>query len=93
MTSDLGGDMMSRHLPRLRAIISSPYTQLMTGVILLVSGCATTYYEFAEVDHSFRLGVHHGIVIWAAVQILGSLPDLIEGIDRSIDAIETKRQS
>lgn len=87
------GVIMSRRLPRLRAVIASPYTQLITGVILLVSGCATTYYEFAEADHTFRLGVHHGIVIWAVVQILGSLPDLIDGIDRSIDAIERKRQS
>jgi hypothetical protein len=80
-------------LTRLKSFISSPFTQFATGLILLISGCATAYYEFVEADHTLRIGVHHGVVIWAVVQVLGSLPDLIVGIDRSIEAMEKRRRA
>lgn len=79
-------------LARLRALISSPLTQFATGLILLFSGCATAYYELVQADQTVRFGVHHGIILWAAVQVLGSLPDLIDGIDRSIEAMEKRRK-
>lgn len=83
---------MQRFKRGLREFISSPYVQLATGLILLLSGCTTAYYDFVEADHSLRLGVHHGVMVWALVQVLGSLPDLIDGFDRSLEAVERHRQ-
>jgi len=79
---------MRKKLHWLRTLIDSPLTQLITGMILLISGLATAYYEFTQANSSFRLGSHHGVALWGIVQILGSIPDLIDGIDRSFVAME-----
>jgi hypothetical protein len=83
---------MQRFRQGLRKIVDSPFVQLATGLILLLSGCATAYHDFVEADNSLRLGVHHGVMVWALVQVLGSLPDLIDGFERSLEAMERRRQ-
>ena len=84
---------MRRSLHQLRRYIKSPATQFATGLILLISGLASAYDEFFQADNTFRLGVHHGVALWALVQVLNSLPDLIDGIERSFDAIEKRREA
>jgi hypothetical protein len=80
-------------MQRFRRFINSPITQLTTGLILLVSGLSTAYYEFIDAGHSLRFGLHHGVSLFALVQVLGSLPDLIDGIDRSIQVVEQHREN
>ena len=48
----------------------------------------TAYDEFSSAEHQFRLGVPHGVALWALAQVLGSLPDVIDGIERSVHAME-----
>jgi len=79
---------MHRHLQRLKKYVHSPYTEFATGLILLVSGLASAYYDFVDADHTMRLGVHHGVILWSLVQVFGSLPDFIDGLERSVEAIE-----
>ena len=69
---------MKASLRRLKAVVEHPVTQLATGFILLVSGLASAYYDFAGTERSLRLGVHHGVILWGLVQVLGSIPDLVE---------------
>ncbi len=83
---------MRRSLQRFRRFINSPLTQLTTGLILLTSGLSTAYYEFIDADHTLRFGLHHGVSLFALVQVLGSLPDLIDGFDRSIDVMERRHE-
>ena len=75
---------------RLKRFVHNPYTELATGLILLISGLASAYYEFVEADHTLRLGVHHGVILWSLVQVLGSLPDLIDGLERSVAVMEKR---
>ena len=84
---------LKKSLHLVKKIIHNPLTELATGLILLISGLATAYYEFTDAEHSFRLGVHHGVAVWALVQVLGSLPDLIDGIERSFAAVERPPKS
>ena len=56
-------------------------------------GLATAYYEFQSAENSLRVGVHHGVILWALVQVLGSLPDLIDGFERSLVVIEKRDES
>ena len=44
-----------------------------------------------SVEHSFRLGVHHGVLLFGLVQVLGSFPEFIEGMERTFEAMD-KRQ-
>lgn len=81
---------MRPSLRRLKSLIQSPVTTFLTGTILLVSGLTSIYDDFTSAEHTFRLGVHHGVALWAIVQVLGSLPDLIDGIERSVQLIEKR---
>ena len=80
-------------LRTLKTAIEHPATQLVTGTILLISGLASAYYDFTSAEHTFRLGVHHGVLLWGLVQVLGSIPNLVEGIDQTIQAAEKKSQT
>ncbi len=60
---------------------------------MLVSGLSTAYFDFTDADQVFRLGVHHGVALWALVQVLGSLPEVFEGIDRTYQVMEKRRES
>ena len=82
---------MKPALRTLKAVVDHPATQLATGTILLVSGLASAYYDFASAEHTFRLGVHHGVLLWGLVQVLGSIPNLVEGIDQTVQAAEKRR--
>ena len=81
---------MAPALERLRALIRHPGTQLATGVMLVVSGGIEIWSDFQSTEHSFHWGTHHGVALFGLIQILGSLPGLIDGIDRSLSAMRRK---
>jgi len=64
----------------IKAILASPYLDLVTGLILFVSGMAESWQEFQTLD-GFQFGVHHGVVLFSIVQIIKSLPDIFEGLE------------
>lgn len=74
---------MRKPLQRLKAFVKHPYTQLFTGLVLVISGLFEVWDDIVNAEHSFRLGVHHGVLLFGFVQILGSLPDLVDGLDRA----------
>jgi hypothetical protein len=82
---------MRRFLDGLKAFVKHPGTQLVTGLVLLISGGWEIVLDFMSAEHSFRLGVHHGVALFGLIQILGSLPELVEGLDRAFGAVEKSR--
>jgi len=84
---------MKRFLEKLKAVVKHPATQLVTGLILLISGGTEVVLDFINAEHSFRLGVHHGVALFGLIQMLGSLPELLEGLDRSVEAIEKRQEN
>jgi hypothetical protein len=83
---------MKRFLQWLRAFVKHPVTQLVTGLILLISGGTEVVLDFVSAEHSFRLGVHHGVAVFGLIQILGSLPDIVGGLEQSFKVIEKRRE-
>lgn len=83
---------MKSALKRLKHFAQHPATQLITGIVLLVSGLAEVIYDLMSAEHSLRLGVHHGVALFGLIQVVGSLPDLIEGIDRTLDVIDKQQE-
>ncbi len=80
--------MMKRFLRQLKAVVQHPTTQLVTGFILLISGGTEVVFDFIDAEHKFRLGAHHGVALFGLIQMLGSLPDVVEGLDRSFEVID-----
>jgi hypothetical protein len=56
---------MKRALVWLKAFVKHPATQLVAGLILLISGGYEVALDFLNAERSFRLGVHHGVALSA----------------------------
>ena len=71
----------------LKKIVSSPQLNLLVGLLLLYSGLSESWYEFQKME-DFHIGVHHGVILFSLMQILKTLPELFEGMDRLTQAEE-----
>jgi len=57
-------------------IIHSPFLNLVSGLILLVTASYETFEKFDD----YSIGVHHGILVFSFIQILKSLPEILHGL-------------
>jgi hypothetical protein len=73
----------------LKRIVENPYLNLAIGLFLLYSGISETVYELKNVNN-FRIGVHHGVILFAILHILKILPHLTEGMEH-IEKIGEKK--
>lgn len=69
----------------LQRIINSPFLNLISGLVLLVSAGYETVESF---DH-LTLGAHHGILFFSIVQIAKSIPEILHGLKEIDEAEET----
>ena len=60
----------------LEAVAESPLLTLVTGVIMIFTGC----YEIMESADRLHLGAHHGVAVFGVVQVLRCIPELVHGI-------------
>ena len=66
----------------LERIILSPYLNLLSGFILLITSGYETWHT---IDH-FSLGAHHGVLVFSIIQILKTLPDIVDGTKELTEA-------
>lgn len=64
----------------LKKIIDSPVLKLLVGIILLYTSGAEVWHQYQE-SKEVVVGAHHGIVVFALVHILKTLPDIMEGFE------------
>ncbi len=72
--------MLNGSIRTLRRIVKNPYVNIVVGLLLLYSGINETVRELKELD-GFRIGVHHGIILFSILQILRAVPDFFEGLE------------
>lgn len=65
---------------KLKSIVENPYLNIIVGLILLYTGIAESIAVYHEIE-KFELGVHHGVVPYAILHILKSVPDRLEGLE------------
>ena len=61
----------------LKKITQSPYLNLLSGSVLVIAAGNEIWDSFGEVG----LAAHHGVALYGLIQILKSLPDIMEGIN------------
>jgi len=83
---------MQPFLLKLKAFAQHPLTQLVTGLVLLITGLTQAIDDILHAEHRFRLGVHHGVLLLGLVQVLGSLPSIVEGLDRYFRSLESRER-
>ena len=64
----------------IKKITENPYLNLGVGIIFLLSGISETLSELQELEE-FKLGAHHGVIIFSIMHILKTLPDIFEGLE------------
>jgi hypothetical protein len=66
---------------------------LAVGLILIVGGLIEAYDTVLDGFHRLRVRVGHGVLILGVVNVLASLPEVIEGIEHSLSYLERKEDS
>jgi hypothetical protein len=95
VSSQARGDQPARQPGKLRRLahalkhfVDHPVTKLAVGLILIVSGLIEAYDTVLDDVHHLRVRVGHGVVILGVVNVLASLPEVIEGIERWLSYLE-----
>jgi hypothetical protein len=100
VTSQARADQPARQPGKLRRLaralkqfVDHPVTKLAVGLILIVSGLIEAYDTVLDDLHHLRVRVGHGVVILGIVNVLASLPEVIDGIERWLSYLEAKEDS
>ena len=72
----------------LKRFVDHPITKLVVGLILIASGLIEAYDTVLDDLHHLRVRVGHGVVILGLVNVLASLPGVIQGIDHWLSYLE-----
>lgn len=75
----------------LKRIAENPYLNGVAALVLLYSGFAETLEELKGLE-GFKFGVHHGVIVFALLHLLKTLPDLLEAIEYLERADEEKKE-
>jgi hypothetical protein len=77
----------------LKRFVDHPLTKLVVGLILIASGLIEAYDTVLDDLHRLRVRVGHGVVILGIVNVLASLPEVIEGIERWLSYLDGRADS
>ncbi len=80
---------MARSKKTLKRIVKNPYINIAVAILLFYSGVHETVRELSELE-GFRIGVHHGVILFSILQIFKTIPDFFEGLEYIDDAVEEK---
>ena len=73
---------MKSALSAMHRFSSNPWTQVFVAVILLATAFGDFDGTLIEVFTSGDWGAHHGVFVLGFAQLLKSLPELVDGIER-----------
>ena len=77
----------------LKRFVDHPITRLGVGLILIASGLIEAYDTALDDLHHLRARVGHGVVILGVVNVLASLPEVIQGIEHWLRYLEGREDS
>ena len=69
---------------RLDRIVRHVITQLLVALVLIGTSLAEMMETLADDFATYRVRATHGLLVVGLVQLLRALPDLIEGLERSL---------
>ncbi|NIB42762.1 hypothetical protein HBA55_24355 [Pseudomaricurvus alkylphenolicus] len=63
----------------LTAITRSPYLNILSGLILLITAASETLATLGETFTDTQVGAHHGLLVFALVHVIREIPELLHG--------------
>ena len=85
---------MGRISKGIRRCVDHPITKLSVGLVLFVTGFLEAYQAFSQDFSQFQVGAHHGIMVFGFVNMISSIPDIVEGVSSGgqyLEHLEAKR--
>lgn len=76
-------------LKPIKEFIENPWTKLSVGVILVITSAIEIGSELLDDIHGINIGAHHGMLILGIVNAFASLPDLVEGMEHTLEGTES----
>lgn len=70
----------------LRRIVGHPLTQLGVALVLVVTSVIELSQTFVDDFYASRVRATHGLLVVGIWQLLRTLPDLVEGIERYLES-------
>jgi hypothetical protein len=70
------------HMQYIRRLLKHPVTDVFVALILIATSLTQGWGTIISDLVHFRPGVHHGVLLFGLVTLVGTLPDLIDGLDR-----------
>jgi len=64
----------------IKSLAESSWLKFTTGVVLLTSGLDEAAETLFEDISALELGAHHGVMVLGFVNVLTSLPDMLDGL-------------
>ena len=64
----------------IKSLAESSWLKFTTGVVLLTSGLDEAAETLFEDISALELGAHHGVMVLGFVNVLSSLPDMLDGL-------------
>jgi hypothetical protein len=63
----------------IRNFVEHPVTNLSVGLLLFSSGVVEAYGSLYTDFTQMNIGAHHGMMLFGVMNVLASIPDIIEG--------------
>lgn len=73
----------------LKRIVKSPYMNFFSGFVLLATSGTELVLSFEE----YQIGAEHGVFVFGIVQVIKTIPDLLEGAKELDEAKEVKSEA
>ena len=73
----------------LAKIAGSPIVALLSGLILIYTSGSEI---FDSMDDAMKIGAHHGVFLLGILQLLKSLPEIVEGTRKLSEAKESRSE-
>jgi hypothetical protein len=70
---------------RLKRSLKHPYTKLAVGIILVFTSTVEIVHDLTEDIPRSTIGAHHGLLILGIVNALSAIPELVEGLDYTLE--------
>ena len=64
----------------IKSLAESTWLKFTTGIVLLTSGLDEAAETLFEDISALELGAHHGVMVLGFVNVLSSLPDMLDGL-------------
>lgn len=72
---------------RLIRFVRHPSTNLVVGIVLIVSGSAEAIEDLRGTE-GVELAVHHGVIVYGLFKVLTAAADIFEGLEKSLKRYE-----